>query len=156
HCPSAANNNYWPELYSNMSIVDPKKPIPFDDTPDPKRFGTVSPLDPQLFYGIDECADAALSGKLAAKYSPYWVAAELESLAAQTEDQASAAQSKATDAQAPAFRRFAVDAAMQAGLGRFFAAKLRAGVLFTLFLRTNDPEPLNRALSSYRDARSHW
>ena len=24
HMPSAANNNYWPEIYTNMSMVDPR------------------------------------------------------------------------------------------------------------------------------------
>ncbi|GAG33120.1 unnamed protein product, partial [marine sediment metagenome] len=49
HHPSASNNAYWPEIYTNMPIVDPERPQPYRDTPDPKRFVTVSPLDPALF-----------------------------------------------------------------------------------------------------------
>src|SRR5439155_530116 len=49
HLPSAANNYYWPEVYTSMSVVDPAVPHPYSDTPSPKRFGTVSPLDPALF-----------------------------------------------------------------------------------------------------------
>src|SRR5213075_2127016 len=43
HCPSAANNNYWPEVYTNMPIVDANRPHPYGDSPTPRRFGTVSP-----------------------------------------------------------------------------------------------------------------
>jgi len=33
HCPSAANNNYWPEMYSDMSLVDAANPGSYSDTP---------------------------------------------------------------------------------------------------------------------------
>src|SRR5205823_9230910 len=54
HLPSAANNNFWPEVYTNMPITGVGEPGPYGDTPAPKRFGTVSPLDPQLFCTCDE------------------------------------------------------------------------------------------------------
>ena len=44
HMPSAANANYWPEIYTNQSIVVANAHDPYGDTPAPKRFGTVSPL----------------------------------------------------------------------------------------------------------------
>ena len=43
HAPSAANASYWPEMYVAL-IVDASHPYPYTDTPDPKRFGAVSPL----------------------------------------------------------------------------------------------------------------
>jgi hypothetical protein len=69
HHPSAANNRYWPEIYTNMPIVtleslasagvsvvdaagselaDPEetRPQPYADTTRPRRFGTVTALDP--------------------------------------------------------------------------------------------------------------
>src|SRR4029077_10557816 len=70
HCPSAANNNYWPEIYYNMPIVDPKRRHPYGDTLSPKNFGAVSPLDPEFFLRIDDFAGLLLQGQSSAKYSP--------------------------------------------------------------------------------------
>ncbi|MGH3169443.1 MAG: hypothetical protein ACRDN0_26635, partial [Trebonia sp.] len=42
HCPSAANNHYWPEMYTNMPIVDENRKQPYSDTPKPKVFGNAS------------------------------------------------------------------------------------------------------------------
>jgi hypothetical protein len=63
HLPSAANNNYWPEMHTNMSIVEitPNRE-PYNDTPTPRRFGTVSPLDPQMFSTIEEHVAGLLGG----------------------------------------------------------------------------------------------
>ena len=76
--PSAANAIYWPEIYTNQSIVVENAKDPYNDTPSPKCFGTVSPLDPEMFAGIDEYVDHMAS----AKYSPLEVAGWLEDLAA--------------------------------------------------------------------------
>ena len=43
---------------------------PYTDTPSPKRFGAVSPLDPQLFARIDDFAAELAADKLSGKYSP--------------------------------------------------------------------------------------
>ena len=56
HLPSAANNNYWPEIYTNQSLVQPSK-SEYGDTPSPKTFGNTSPLDPQLFSRMNDFAD---------------------------------------------------------------------------------------------------
>ena len=77
HCPSAANNNYWPEMYSDMSLVDAAHPGSYPDTPAPKVFGAVSSLDPQLFATVDECADALLRGEPLARVTPVEVAHQL-------------------------------------------------------------------------------
>jgi hypothetical protein len=50
----------------------------------------------------------------------------------------------------------AIDVAILSGLGHFFAAKLRAGVLFALHTRTGDANLLNEALKAYRAARDVW
>jgi len=156
HLPSAANNNYWPEIYTNMPIVDSTRKHPYGDTPSPKRFGSVSPLDPQLFSRIDDFAGELLEGNVSARYSPLGVADWLLALA----DTATRAMAKAVklaaDPKEPAFRRLAADVAIQIGLGRFFAEKLRAGVLFALHERTQDRRPLQEAASAYRRARVAW
>src|SRR5678815_3409738 len=78
HLPSAANNNYWPEMYTNHSFCDAENRGSYSDTPVPRVFGNVSPLDPQLFYRINDYADDLLSGEVTGKYSPLEVAQWLD------------------------------------------------------------------------------
>ncbi len=141
HLPSAANNNYWPEIYTNQSLVEPSK-TEYSDTPSPKVFGNTSPLDPQLFSRINDFADEMLKGERSGKYSPIEVAQWLEDLAAA--------------AKTTKVRRVDIDVAIQSGLGRFFAAKFRAGVLYAIHERTGDREALEQALRCYRAARAAW
>ncbi len=156
HCPSAANNNYWPEMYLNMPMIESDKPLPFDDTPDPKIFGTVSSLDPEFFWRIEDFADELLKGSAGARYSPVWVADRLQALAQQTETYLAEMIRKAPDARSVAVRRLIYDARIQLGLGRFFAEKFRSALWFALFKRTADSVLLQNSLSSYRSARAAW
>ena len=156
HTPSAANNNYWPEMYLNMPIVDASRAHPYGDTPSPKRFGMVSPLDPQLFAGVDEYAKTMIEGESVAKYSPVEVAQWMDSLAEAATKRLREAQRQIADRNSPAFRRLAVDVTIQSGLGRFFAAKLRTGVLYAIYDRTGDAKALEEALKAYRTAREAW
>jgi len=155
HLPSAANAIYWPEMYTNMSIIDATR-SPYTDTPSPKRFGTVSPLDPQLFSRIDDYADELLQGPPGAKYSPIEVAQWLEDLAASADDEFGLARERQPDRRLTAYRRYAADVAAQIALGRFFGKKIRAGVLYALHERTGDPDALNATLKVYRQAREIW
>lgn len=156
HTPSAANNNYWPEMYTNMSIVDASRPGPYGDTPSPKRFGTVSPLDPQLFAGVEEYAGTLLRGQASVKYSPVEVAQWLEGFAQAALGRLQEAETQSADRRTPAFRRLAVDVTIQSELGRFFAAKLRAGVLYAIYERTGEAQALEEAVKAYRTARDAW
>jgi hypothetical protein len=156
HCPSAANNNYWPEMYYNMPIVDPRGRHPYGDTLTPKRFGAVSPLDPEFFLRIDDFAELLLKGEVSAKLSPTWVAAQLESLAFAARKSLVTAQSKIKDLGFPEFRRAAADISIQSGLGNFFAAKFRAATLFAIYERSKHPPALERALGMYKKARAAW
>jgi hypothetical protein len=45
---------------------------------------------------------------------------------------------------------------VQIGLGRFFASKLRAGVLYRVHEQTGDKAALEQALQEYRGARATW
>ena len=156
HCPSAANNNYWPEMYTNMPMVDAKRPHPYGDSPSPKRFGSVSSLDPEFFSGVDEFADELIRGAQSARYSPARVAEWLDGAAASAEAFLREARPRVRDAQSPLFRRLATDVSIQAGLGRFFAWKFRAGVLYALYERSNYRPALEQALAAYRQARVAW
>jgi hypothetical protein len=156
HSPSAANNNYWPEMYSNMSLVDDAHPGSYSDTPAPKVFGAVSSLDPQLFASVDECADALVRGELLARVTPVQVARQLELWAAASASALARADARAPDRNDPRYRRVAIDCAIAAGIGRFFASKFRAGVLFRIFDRTGDASAREAALGQYREARRAW
>ncbi len=61
HGTSAGNNTYWPEIYLNQSMFDAEHWQPYNDTPSPRVFGNVSPLDPQLFSRINDFADSILN-----------------------------------------------------------------------------------------------
>ncbi|HVW09988.1 MAG TPA: hypothetical protein VHC90_15470 [Bryobacteraceae bacterium] len=154
HLPSAANANYWPEIYTNQSIPIADAKDLYSDTPSPKRFGTVSPLDPQLFSTIDECAENLLNGTNDPRYSPIEVAAWLEDLA-QTSD-ANLAAAPAVGTSSKVFQHWSVDIGIQNNLGRFFAAKFRSGVLYGIYTRTSDPAALEEALNAYKKARDAW
>lgn len=145
HGPSAANNSYWPEMYTNQPIVDSRKRHQYGDSPSPKVFGNVSPFDPQLFSRITDFADELLKGERSGKYSPVEVAQWLEDLA-----QAALREMGRIE------RRIAIDVRIQAGLGRFFAAKFRTGVLYAIHERTGDRVALEEALKAYRGARARW
>jgi len=156
HCPSAANNNYWPEIYTNMPIVDAKRAHPYGDTLSPKNFSAVSSLDPEFFTRIDEFAEQLLRGEHDGKYSPATVARWLEDAAANAETYLRTAKFKVADATASGFRRVAADVTIQAGLGRFFAAKFRAGLLYAIYERCGEHAALKHALEEYRKARAAW
>ena len=155
HGPSAANNTYWPEMYTNQPMVDARKKNPYTDTPSPKTFGNASAFDPQLFSRMNDFAGELLKGERSGKYSPVEVAQWLEDLAAAASKALTEAEGKA-DASKPEFRRLAIDVKIQAGLGRFFGAKFRAGVLYGIYEQTKDRAALEGALKAYRGAREVW
>jgi hypothetical protein len=145
HAPSAANNNYWPEMYTNQAIVDAKRKHQYSDMASPKVFGNVGGFDPQLFMSAIECADDLVKGERSAKYSPLEVANWLDESAAGAEKNLS-----------PEFRRLAIDVKIQVGIGRFFAAKIRSAVLYAIHERSGDRAALEEALKQYRSAREAW
>src|SRR5579871_2416948 len=156
HLPSAANNGFWPEIYTNMPIVNEKRPHPYSDTPSPKRFGTVSALDPVLFSSIEEFLPTLLTGQSDGRYSPIEVAQWLDDLAGQAERRISAAEASRNGSPSPAFRRLEADVLLQSGLGRFFARKLRAGALYALYKTTGNRTALQEALRAYHGAHEAW
>jgi hypothetical protein len=143
-------------MYTNMPIVDAKRPHPYGDTLNPKRFGTVSTLDPEFFSRVDDFAEELLADNAGAKYSPAWVAAMLESSALAAEKSMDLARHECGRREAPEFRRVTADVALQCGLGRFFSWKLRAGMLFALYQKSGVRAALEEALAAYRRARAAW
>lgn len=156
HGASAGNNTYWPEVYLNMSIADPKKRNPYSDSPSPRVFGNVSPMDPQMFLRINDFVSEMLKGERSGKYSPVEVAQWIEDYADTAAGQLATAEKLAAGKTGPEYRRMSVDVAIVVGLGRFFGAKFRSGVLFGIYEQSGDRTALVESLNYYKKARSLW
>jgi hypothetical protein len=137
-------------------MVQGSERSPYGDTPDPKVFGTVSPLDPQIFSTVVEYAKGLLAGQPNAKYSPIEVAQWLEDFTATSGQALEDARTKATKRSSPEFRRTEEDVLIQNGLGKYFAAKLRSGVLYEIFQQTGSLEAGKLSLAHYQKAREAW
>jgi hypothetical protein len=158
HHPSASNNYYWPELYTDLAIVAGARAAEthYYDTPVPKRFGTVGPLDPEIFSSVQECIEEAEATPSTGRVSPWTVAERLDSLAAVVAEKAAEVREAAGVTESPAVRRLLVDVAILAALGRFFSSKLKAAVCYEIGTRTGSSGCLRDAVAALRAARSAW
>lgn len=156
HQPSASNRGYWVEVPANMPIVEHGAPVPYGDTPTPKRFGTVSPLDPQMFASIEEHTAQLLDGHRSGKYSPIEVAQYFDDTTATAAKALEAAAGSVPSRKDPEFRRLDEDVRIQIDLGRFYADKLRAGVLFDIYRRTGNSKAHEQSIAYYKKARATW
>lgn len=154
HGPSVSNNSYWPEIYTNMSIVQDDPGRPYYDTPKPPRFGTADTFDSRIFARIDEHAQALLAAEPDARYSPVEVAHWLDDLAADARQHADALERDVPAT--PDMRRLVLDVRIQAAIAQFFAAKLRSGVLWAIFAQTRELAAAREAVQAYRHARDRW
>jgi hypothetical protein len=157
HHPSASNNYFWPEIYTDMPIVttqgEERQRHPYWDTPVPRRFGTVDPLDPEVFSSIVDHVGDLLTGAHDGRVTPTDVAAAFERLASEATTGLSNAEGSLTSAEG---RRLAADVRILAALGRFFAAKTRAAIAFEVHGRTGDAGSLAEAARRAALAREAW
>jgi len=153
YAPSAANNVYWPEMYTNESMMDEKRNAIYFDSETPRVFGNASPFDPELFLPANPYAEELVSGGVSGKYSPLDVAQWIEALAAKGRSALAEAERSAGGRERPEYRRAKVDIEIQAGLGEFFAAKFRAGVLFHLYQSSGEQMGLRAVIEQYQKAR---
>jgi hypothetical protein len=156
HLPAGSAMTYWPEMYTNMPIADRTLSHPYGDTPRPKVFGRVSPLDPAMFSPFNEFVDTLIEGKVSGRYSPADVANWLEGFVKVSKEQLSLAKARVPDTQDPSFRRVFIDVKIHNGLGMFFAQKFRAAIAYGLYEEKNDLESLRDAVYFYRAARQAW
>ncbi|HET9723400.1 MAG TPA: hypothetical protein VFR44_06105 [Actinomycetota bacterium] len=158
HHPSASNNYYWPEVYTDIGIVgeDGSVETHYYDTPEPKRFGTVGPLDPEVFAGAEGSVREALEGRPSGRYSPLDVGGWLERLSDDALEHLARIEAEAPELSDTQIRRLVTDVAIQAALGRFFAGKMRAAVGYELFTATGDQAALQAAADAHHAARTAW
>ncbi len=156
HGPSIANNNYWPEIYTNIPVLGDAHHRPYGDDMDlPVRFGNAPTFDSQQLANAREYIATLLAGEPMRRYTPLDIADWLERCAEIAEIAIAQAKS-CSDVQRPAARRLLIDAGIAAGLGRFFAAKFRAACWAELHLATHRPEAKAAVLRQLRRARDGW
>lgn len=156
HMPSASNNSYWPEMYTDLPISPWVHALPYWwDTPRPTNWGAASPLDPTLFYGVDDYVHDALAGALSGRYTPLEVAEWLEALATEGRSGIDAIESVADRAD-PQVRRTLVDLRVLVQLARFFAGKFRSAVEYAFHQRTGDPGLLARTIELLEQAHAAY
>jgi hypothetical protein len=154
HAPSAGNNMYWLDIYFNQSMVDDKHFVPYSDSRAPRVFGNASPFDPALFLSMNEYADELIGGTCGGKYTPIEVAQWIEDFAAQARTSLATADRSARNRSGAAYKRTRLDIQIQAGLGEFFGAKFRSGVLFHIYQVTSEQAALEASIAQYKKARS--
>ena len=156
YAPSAANNNYWPEMYTTLNIVQADEKTAYGDSAPPKVFGNASSFDPEIFSNVDDCAKELLTDQRSGRLTPLHAAQWLQELSDGATKNLIAAEAKASNRQGIEFRRMSIDVAILAGLGRFFVNKFRTGVLYSIFQQSGDHTALEQALIAYRKARTAW
>ncbi|HZY72460.1 MAG TPA: hypothetical protein VFE22_05065, partial [Edaphobacter sp.] len=154
--PSAANWTYWPEIYTNMTIVDESLNKLYRDTPKPRVYGTVSPLDPQIFVSINGAVDEMLDGKSNSRYSPMEVARWLDDCTAIIDRDVAQLSRSVRKTSSPVFRRALLDVQILSGLGHFYAQKIRSACFYRMYQRTAAAAIKQQAVASYRKALESW
>lgn len=147
HAPGAGNRDYWPELYADVPYLDEP-----GTASERRRMGTISPLDPELFYGIAEYVEAEAANKIDSRYRPTEIAEWFDALANNV-DASLASVGKLSGSPA---RRLAADARLEAGLARFFAAKYRAALFYERYCRAAVPADIHAAARYATAALEHW
>jgi hypothetical protein len=156
-CPSASNHEFWPEMFTSLSILPPIGRPLYTDSPAPHNVSAVSPLDPQLFTTIDQHAKDLNSGTPNARYNSSEVIAWLEALVAtSTRGLAAAHASAGSKARTPEFRRTEEDILILNGLGSYYANLFRAALLYSIGVEKPDLAAPGRCLDAYRRARDAW
>lgn len=156
HLVSASNHDWWAEINTNMPIAQTAAGRLFYDSPTPRCFETVSPLDPQLFSTVVEHVQDLLSGNVNPKYSPIEVAQWIESLVDSSTQALSTARTKARGASSPEFRRIEEDVLIMNGVGQYFAAQMRSASYYEIFKQTGNAKAGELAVEQYKKARDAW
>ncbi|RYE88808.1 MAG: hypothetical protein EOP19_00170 [Hyphomicrobiales bacterium] len=156
HGPSASNNHYWPEIYTNLGLIDGsgKRAYGFD-MEGPVRFGNAPTFDSELFATAREYAELLLAGKTSLRYTPLDVADWLEGMAEGCEAALTEARS-ARDWGRAEVQRIMTDVAILGGMARHFAEKFRAACWAELFVATKASVLIEPMLDHARRAVLAW
>jgi hypothetical protein len=156
HQVSASNHDWWAEIQTNMPIAHTTEGRLYWDSPTPRCFATVSPLDPELFSTVIEHVQDLLNGNVSPKYSPIEVAQWIDSFVDASTNALSAARTKARGAASPEFRRVEEDVLIMNALGSFYSGQMRSAAYYEIFRQTGNAKAGELALEQYRKARETW
>jgi hypothetical protein len=152
HAPSASDNSYWPEIYTNIPIATPD-PLRRDGG---KTFAECGPSDSALFYRIEDYVQAILQHRRIDRYTPAQVQAWFVHIGEHALAALAEADALVTGPNSPEYRATRVDITVQAQLALFFADKLEAATQFGFYRETGDFGSLVRAITAYEQALQHW
>jgi hypothetical protein len=156
HAPSASNNHYWPEIYTNLNLITGGTGRAYAfDMEGPCRFGNVATFDSELFANAREYAEHLLAGEPCHRYTPLDVADWLDALARGTEQAVGDARA-CGDLGRPAVQRLLIDAQIAAGIARFFAERYRAAIWAELFVATDVTWLIEPAIDHTRRSVAAW
>jgi hypothetical protein len=156
-CPSASNHEFWPEMFTPLSILPPLGRPLYTDSPAPHNVSAISPLDPQLFTTIDQHAKDLVAGTVNARYNSSEVIAWLENLVAtSTRGLAAARTAAGSKSRIPKFRRAEEDILILNGLGAYYANLFRAALLYSIGTQKPDLAAPGQCQDAYRSARDAW
>jgi hypothetical protein len=156
HGPSASNNHYWPEVYTNLPLVEGSGRRAYGfDMEGPVRFGNAPTFDSSLFATAREYAELLLEGKPSHRYTPLDVADWLEEMANGCEQEVLKAKARSSFASA-AVQRILVDVQICGGIARFFAERFRAACWAELFIATKVSALIEPTLDHARRSVMAW
>jgi hypothetical protein len=156
-CPSASNHEFWPEMFTPVSILPiVGKPL-YGDSPAPHNVSAISPLDPQIFTTVDQHAKDLVAGTENARYNSSEVIQWLEAMVSISTKGLAAARVAASPKHiTPEFRRAEEDILILNGLGAYYANLFRAALFYSIHEQTTDPAAATQSLAAYRKARDAW
>ncbi len=155
HGVSANCEVYLPEIYSN-SFIAKESDWPYD-TKKPKTFGSISPMDPQLFQSPNECGESLINEGNTGKYTPIEVAQWLEDIAEKASENIKKANNILdVNASKPNFRRIEEDVSILIGMAQFFAAKMRSAVLWKIYIESGEPNAAEKSIELYETGITIW
>ncbi|MBO9123813.1 MULTISPECIES: hypothetical protein [unclassified Rhizobium] len=157
HGPSASNNHYWPEIYTNLGFIEGEaggRAYGFD-MEGPTRFGNAPTFDPVLFANAREYAEALLSGKAMEKYSPLDVADWLDEMSAGCNAAADTA-SSAIGWDRAETQRIVSDVKILGAIAGYFAERFRAACWAELFIATKATSMISPLVKHATKAVEHW
>ncbi|MGV8989401.1 MAG: hypothetical protein ACOH2H_24540 [Cypionkella sp.] len=156
HGPSASNNHYWPEIYSNIGLLGGSGHMSSGrDMEGPVRFGNAPTFDSELFATSREWAEKLLAGTAEHRYTPLDVADWLIDLAEGCE-MALMESKRCADALRPEARRILIDVEICAGIARFFAERHRAAIWAELFVATEATHLIEPVLDHAKRSAQAW
>lgn len=156
HGPSASNNHYWPEIYTNLGLIEGSGRRAYGrDMEEPIRFGNAPTFDSSLFATAREYAELLLAGKRSHRYTPLDVADWLEAMADGCETATVAARGRRDYGRAEV-QRIMADVEILAGIARYFAERFRAACWAELFVATRASMLIEPMIDHARRAVLAW